>query len=154
MALRSIAKIRKNISRGLAAALLAFGASVGLVAGVSGSANAQANPAAQNTKTMVGAVVNAKAKADPIIACGSHPSDKDGSSWGKYFRVNGVNMRKRATTNSPICGQGQKSHRTDYHCYKVGADGYTWTYVRDVATHYAGWVRDDLLTNYGSLVHC
>lgn len=102
-----------------------------------GEPNAEANPA-----------------ADPIKNCGPVPTDKDGSAWGKYFKKNGVNMRRKASTNSRICGQGQKSHRVDYHCYTTGSDGNTWTYVRDVNTHYAGWVRDDLLVGNGSLVHC
>jgi hypothetical protein len=94
------------------------------------------------------------AAADPIKTCGSSPKDKDSSRWGKYFRVNGVNIRRSPSVNSRICAQGQKSHTVDYHCYTVGSDGYTWTYLRDATTHYAGWVRDNLLIGYGSLVHC
>jgi hypothetical protein len=102
----------------------------------------------------VNAEVNAGAAADPIKACGASPKDKDSSRWGKYFRVNGVNIRQSPSINSRICAQGQKSHTVDYHCYTVGSDGYTWTYLRDATTHYAGWVRDNLLVGYGSLVHC
>lgn len=109
----------------------------------------------QTTKTAVGAA-NAEATpaADPIRTCGPAPADKDGSAWGRYFRVNGVNIRRSPNPNSTICAQGQKSHVVDYHCYTVGTDGYTWTYLRDATTHYAGWVRDTLLVGYGSLVHC
>jgi hypothetical protein len=92
--------------------------------------------------------------ADPIRTCGSAPADKDGSRWGKYFKVNGVNIRKSPSTSSRICAQGQKSHVVDYHCWTWGSDGYTWTYVRDVTTRYAGWVRDNLLVNNGSRVRC
>lgn len=92
--------------------------------------------------------------ADPIITCGPSKPDKDGSAWGKYFKGNGINIRRAPSTNSTICGQGQKSHRVDYHCWTRGSDGYTWTYLRDVTTKRAGWVRDNLLTNYGSSVHC
>jgi hypothetical protein len=92
--------------------------------------------------------------ADPIHTCGSAPADKDGSSWGKYFKVNGVNIRKSPSTASKICAQGQKSHVVDYHCWTRGSDGSTWTFVRDATTHYAGWVRDSLLKNNGSYVHC
>lgn len=119
---------------------------------------AEATPSAQadiQAKAPVGeANAEANAAADPINACGPAPRDKDGSAWGKYFKVNHVNMRKSPSTNSTICAQGQKSHKVDYHCWKVGADGHTWTYLRDVTTHYAGWVRDDLLVGNGSLVHC
>lgn len=92
--------------------------------------------------------------ADPIRACGPTPRDKDSSAWGKYFKVNGVNIRRSPSLNARICAQGQKSHVVDYHCWKVGSDGRTWTYLRDVTTRYAGWVRDSLLVGNGSLVHC
>lgn len=92
--------------------------------------------------------------ADPIRTCGRAPADKDGSTWGRYFKVNGVNIRKSPSTKSTVCAQGQKSHRVDYHCWTRGSDGNTWTYLRDVNTHYAGWVRDSLLVGNGSRVHC
>lgn len=100
---------------------------------------------------VVGADTNV---ADPIRTCGSAPADKDGSSWGRYFKVNGVNIRKSPSTSSKVCAQGQKSHVVDYHCWTRGSDGRTWTFLRDATTHYAGWVRDDLLKNNGSHVHC
>jgi hypothetical protein len=96
----------------------------------------------------------AEVAADPINSCGRPvPRDRDSSRWGRYFEVNGVNIRFRPTTNSRVCGQGQKGHRVDYHCYKEGQGG-TWTFVRDVNTRRAGWVKDTLLEGYGSYVHC
>lgn len=97
----------------------------------------------------------AQAEVGPLSTCGG-PSkpDKDSSRWGKYFKTNGVNIRKLPSTSSTICGQGQKSHTVDYHCWAYGRDGRTWTYLRDATTNYQGWVRDDLLKNYGSSVHC
>ncbi len=91
----------------------------------------------------------------PLSTCGE-PSkpDKDSSEWGKYFKKNYTNIRKLASTNSTICGQGQKSHTVDYHCWARARDGKTWTYLRDHTTNYEGWVRDDLLKNNGSYVHC
>lgn len=145
-----------QVKKSFMTALVVLGASVGLLAGMTGSVGASAlqktGSAAGGDESAVNRIVNAN--ADPIKACGPHPADKDGSSWGRYFKVNGVNIRKYPNTHSKICAQGQKSHRVDYHCWKVGSDGYTWTYLRDVNTHYAGWVRDDLLKNYGSAVHC
>jgi hypothetical protein len=121
--------------------------------GLTGTASA--TDADVSAKSVVGeANAENSAVADPIKNCGPAPRDKDGSAWGKYFKVNGVNMRRSPSTQSQICGQGQKSHRVDYHCYTFGRDGRTWSYVRDVNTHYAGWVRDDLLKGYGSLVRC
>lgn len=91
--------------------------------------------------------------ADPIKNCGPAPSDADSSSWGTPFS-GATNMRRSPSTGStPICGVAQASHRADYHCYTVGEGG-TWTYVRDVNTTFAGWVRDDLLSDGGSFVPC
>ena len=118
-------------------------------------ARANAEAIGSEAKFAVGdANAEALTAADPIKNCGPAPKDKDGSSWGKYFKRNGINLRRAPNTTSKICGQGQKSHKVDYHCWKVGSDGKTWTYVRDVNTHYAGWVRDDLLVGNGSLVPC
>lgn len=47
----------------------------------------------------------------------------------------------------------QTSDRADHHCYTVGNDGYSWTFLRNVRTNVAGWVRD-LLDDGGSLVYC
>ncbi len=91
----------------------------------------------------------------PLSTCGgASKPDKDDSKWGKYFKKNYTNIRKLASTNSTICGQGQKSHTVDYHCWAKGKDGKTWTYLRDHTTNYEGWVRDDLLKDNGSHVHC
>jgi hypothetical protein len=91
--------------------------------------------------------------ADPIRNCGPAPADRDGSAWGTPFS-GATNMRRSPSTGStPICGVAQASHRADYHCFTEGEGG-TWTYVRDVNTTFAGWVRDDLLSDFGSFVHC
>jgi hypothetical protein len=91
--------------------------------------------------------------ADPIRNCGPAPADVDGSSWGTPFS-GATNMRRSPSTGTTqICGVAQASHRADYHCFTEGEGG-TWTYVRDVNTTFAGWVRDDLLSDGGSFVHC
>ncbi len=140
----------------VAAVMLGASLSFGLTAAAGATAVTDSDAAADiAAKTAIGeSDAEANATADPIKVCGPAPKDKDSSAWGKYFNVNHVNIRKAPNTNSTICGQGQKSHKVDYHCYKVGSDGRTWTYLRDVTTHYAGWVRDDLLKGNGSLVHC
>lgn len=144
--------ITTNYGYFLAAGALCF------LFGMAGSASANAMTAAEadvQAKTQVGTPnAEARAAADPIRACGPSPRDKDGSSWGRYFKQNGTNMRRSPSTSAQICGQGQKSHRVDYHCYTVGSDGRTWTYLRDATTRYAGWVRDDLLVGNGSYVRC
>lgn len=144
-------------------AVLAISAGFGLVIGVAGSAHATSGLDATLNETadfvthkVATGEPNAEQTpaADPIKTCGPSPADKDSSAWGKYFRVNGVNIRRSPSTSARICAQGQKSHVVDYHCWAVGSDGHTWTYLRDATTHYAGWVRDNLLVGNGSLVHC
>jgi|GEM_PF-1746320 len=143
----------KKIYVRLMAIIATFGLSLSIA--VAGVGQASALNSDETNKAAVGAL-NAEATpaSDPIRTCGPAPADKDGSAWGRYFRVNGVNIRRSPNPHSTICAQGQKSHIVDYHCYTVGTDGYTWTYLRDATTHYAGWVRDSLLVGYGSLVHC
>lgn len=137
----------------LVAVVAVFGVALSVAA--PGVGHAQTVALSQSSKVVVGQP-NAELApaADPIRPCGPVPADKDSSAWGRYFKVNGVNIRRSPNPHSTICAQGQKSHVVDYHCYTVGTDGYTWTYVRDVTTHYAGWVRDTLLVGYGSFVHC
>ena len=93
--------------------------------------------------------------ADPIRNCGPAPADIDDSAWGTTFGGTNIRMRRSPNTlaSTPVCGLGQPSHRADYHCFTEGEGG-TWTYVRDVDTAFAGWVRDDLLTDRGSFDHC
>ncbi|HSX02745.1 MAG TPA: hypothetical protein VLI05_05540 [Candidatus Saccharimonadia bacterium] len=148
----------KKIIKQCAVTVAAVGLQAGLVLGLAAPVNA----ASQDETTMVThaklavGAPNAEASpaSDPIIACGPHPADKDSSRWGRYFIGNYINMRRSPNPHATICAQGQKSHIVDYHCWTVGSDGYTWTYLRDATTHYAGWVRDNLLVGYGSLVHC
>lgn len=146
--IRSI--LTSNYKRFIAAGILCFttGAIVPATAGATSSPEVSA-------KVQVGAP-NAEATpaADPIRACGPAPRDKDSSAWGKYFKSNGVNIRRSPSTSATKCAQGQKSHKVDYHCWAFGSDGRTWTYLRDVTTRYAGWVRDDQLAGYGSSVRC
>ncbi|MEV4877426.1 SH3 domain-containing protein [Streptomyces cyaneofuscatus] len=95
------------------------------------------------------------ATATPAVAhanCGTGASDKDGGSWGKW--ANGANQRSGSSTGCTIHGVAYSSHTLDYHCYTVGNDGHTWTYLRNDATNVSGWVRDDLLSNGGSLRFC
>jgi hypothetical protein len=139
----------------VAAVMLGVSMCLGLTTAVGATAVDDAAAADIKAKTAIGdANTEGNAAADPIKPCGPHPRDKDASTWGKYFEVNGVNLRRSPSLNSRACAQGQKSHKVDYHCYTVGRDGRTWTYLRDVTTHYAGWVRDDLLKGNGSLVPC
>jgi hypothetical protein len=84
--------------------------------------------------------------------CGRTVGDLDGSSW-----PTGADDARLRTGSSTGCGSNGISypaHRLDYHCYTVGNDGYTWTYLRNDNTGRTGWTRDDLLPGYGSSVYC
>lgn len=72
---------------------------------------------------------------------------------GYFFLNNGTNIRSGPSTQCVALGQGQTSDYVQYDCYTEG-DGYTWTHLFDGATYTEGWVRDDLLSGYGSNVHC
>ncbi|MGW0705753.1 SH3 domain-containing protein [Streptomyces sp. NPDC002643] len=85
-------------------------------------------------------------------SCGTSVSDRDGSGWVRS--ANGVNMRSGSSTGCSSNGIAYSSHSLDYHCYTVGNDGYTWTYTRNDATGVYGWMRDDVLSDGGSLVYC
>ncbi|MEU6813090.1 SH3 domain-containing protein [Streptomyces sp. NPDC046831] len=90
--------------------------------------------------------------ASAHASCGATAGDKDGSSWG-YF-ANGANERSGSSTGCTSRGIAYSNDKLDYHCYTVGNDGYTWTYLRNDTDKVYGWVRDDLLSNGGSLEYC
>jgi hypothetical protein len=41
-----------------------------------------------------------------------------------------------------------------YFCWTEGNDGFTWTYLQNLRTNVRGWVRDNLLDNFGSTEWC
>ncbi|MBO4207641.1 SH3 domain-containing protein [Micromonospora echinofusca] len=90
--------------------------------------------------------------ASAHATCGKTASDKDGSGWVKS--ANGANIRSGSSTGCTSKGIAYSSHVLDYHCYTWGNDGYSWTYVRNDTTGVQGWIRDDLLSDRGSDVHC
>ncbi|MEH0841826.1 hypothetical protein V6U81_05440 [Micromonospora sp. CPCC 205711] len=93
--------------------------------------------------------------ASPAMAhasCGKTVSDKDSRSWPKS--ANEARERSGSSTSCAINGIAYSTQQLDYHCYTVGNDGYTWTYLRNNSTGVYGWVRDDLLSDYGSGVYC
>ncbi|MCS7481232.1 SH3 domain-containing protein [Umezawaea endophytica] len=64
-----------------------------------------------------------------------------------------ANIRTGTGTNCTAVGQAQRGHLLDMHCYTEG-DGGTWSHVRDTVTGKQGWIKDSLLQNAGSFVHC
>ncbi|MFF5921779.1 SH3 domain-containing protein [Streptomyces flavochromogenes] len=86
-------------------------------------------------------------------ACGKTVADKDGSTWNKT--ADGANQRSGSSTGCGINGIAYNTHLLDYHCYtRIGSSSETWTFVRNDATGVSGWIRDDLLSDGGSLVYC
>jgi hypothetical protein len=68
--------------------------------------------------------------------------------------TNNVNMRSGSSTGCASNGQAHTFHTLDYHCFTLANDGFTWTYARNVNTGVRGWIRDDLLADFGSFVYC
>ncbi len=90
--------------------------------------------------------------ASNTVSCGLSYPDKDGSRW-MNFPANTVTLRSGPSNSCIQTGQGVNDQRADYLCYTPG-DGGTWTFVRNVSTGDQGWVRDDLLPQYGSDTPC
>ncbi|MFJ5997138.1 hypothetical protein [Streptomyces sp. NPDC092370] len=65
-------------------------------------------------------------------------------------------MRSGSSTSCPINSTARPGDRLDYHCYTIGSDGYSWTYVRNDtrSPDTYGWIRDDVLSDGGSAVSC
>jgi len=97
-------------------------------------------------------------EASAGAACGRAPaSDIDHSAYVT------ANVNTKIHTGSDIdctaIGLLSAGDLADYYCYTVNqSSGYTWTYLRDVATGKKGWVRDDTLPLFngtrGSYAYC
>jgi hypothetical protein len=85
-------------------------------------------------------------------ACSYAATDVDSSAWVQSAA--GANIRSGSGTSCRIYDQADSGDTLDYHCYTVGNDGFTWTYLRDESDGTNGWVRDDLLSDFGSFVAC
>jgi uncharacterized protein YraI len=95
----------------------------------------------------------AKPLASAAVECAVSYPDKDGSTW----RATGAggNMRTGPSTACAIVSKASSGHRLDYHCFVYNEfEGFIWTYLRDDSTGKYGWVRYDVLSDGGSLVHC
>ncbi|WP_033310122.1 SH3 domain-containing protein [Streptomyces iakyrus] len=91
--------------------------------------------------------------ATAAASCGRTASDMDSSAWNRT--ANGANERSGSSTSCASNGIAYNTHRLDYHCYtRIGNTSETWTYLRNDTTGTSGWVRDDLLSDGGSLVYC
>jgi hypothetical protein len=65
--------------------------------------------------------------------------------------LNGAaNQRSGSSTSCGAPGALQPTDDATYFCWTPGNDGLTWTYLENLRTHVRGWVRDDLLDNFGA----
>jgi hypothetical protein len=87
-----------------------------------------------------------------MVSCGLSYPAKDNRPWVN-FPANTVTMRSGPSNSCIQTGQGLHDQRAQYLCYTPG-DGGTWTFLRNTSTGDQGWVRDDLLPDYGSRVAC
>jgi len=142
--------MRKRIVLGTVAAVLS---AVTMALGVSGSAGAE--QASDGTKA---AKIAAKAAADDAASadwtCSDTHSDKDHSTYPKPFD-GATNVRSGPSTTCAVVGVVGTVNKADYHCYVNGdaSNENTWTFLRFKDNHY-GFVRDDLLDDYGSAIEC
>jgi len=92
-----------------------------------------------------GSLALSASPAEAHAPCGKTVSDKDAGNWNAT--AGGANIRTGSSTSCAKVGIASSGHKLDYHCYTVGEDGYTWTYLRDdtASPDVYGWVRDDLL---------
>jgi hypothetical protein len=65
-----------------------------------------------------------------------------------------ANQRSGSSTGCTALGVLQPTDDALYHCWTLGNDGFTWTYLRNQRTGVRGWVRDNLLDGNGSSVWC
>ena len=65
-----------------------------------------------------------------------------------------ANQRSGSSTSCAILGVLQPTDDATYFCFTHASDGLTWTYLRNERTGVKGWVRDDLLDDFGSSFNC
>ncbi|MEV4808937.1 hypothetical protein [Micromonospora avicenniae] len=110
--------------------------------------------AAASIALVAAGAIAAPSPASAHWSCGrSAPPDLDTS--GGHHTLEAANMRVGSSTRCAISGISYTSQSLDYHCYALDINGVdTWTYVVNVQTKVGGWIRDDLLNDYGSGVWC
>lgn len=88
-----------------------------------------------------------------VQGCANHAHSNIDSNTGQTNGT-GVRIRSGPHTTCTIRGLANPGQVLDYHCFNVNEAGRTWTFLRNTATGVQGWVRDDLLNDAGSFVHC
>lgn len=150
--------MRKLIGSAVAAGLAAFGLVLASAAPVTAVAAPSAEPATGASASMEpatpAAIVTKPKPAAGVLnaACSYAATDIDSGAWSATG--SGANIRSGSSTNCRIYDQAGTGDVLDYHCYTLGSDGFTWTYLRNDTDGTNGWVRDDLLSDFGSFVSC
>ncbi|WP_229695012.1 SH3 domain-containing protein [Streptomyces lacrimifluminis] len=95
--------------------------------------------------------------AQAYAGCGRTAPDRDGGAW--RGTANGAHMRSGSSTGCSSNGLAYSGDALDYHCYTWGAQdsqGTTmaWTYARNTRTGVQGWLRTDVLSDFGSMAYC
>jgi hypothetical protein len=99
-------------------------------------------------------LTSAASNATANAPCGKTAPDIDHSAYVSAT-ASGTYMHTGSSTSCTTIGELMKGQQADYYCWtQNSSSGYTWTYLRDVATGKVGWVRDDTLPGNGSNVYC
>jgi hypothetical protein len=111
-------------------------------------------------------LASAKAQAAKAHAASVGPVESEfascgtaGPNIGNEFNADApasgaANQRSGSSTSCVILGVLQPTDDATYFCFTHGRDSFTWTYLRNQRTGVRGWVRDDLLDDYGSHYYC
>lgn len=93
--------------------------------------------------------------ASPMHApCGTAGPLRDGVIVVPASAGGVVNQRSGSSINCATRGTLLPDDMAQYYCWTLADDDTTWTYLLNIRTGVAGWSRDDLLSNGGSLYWC
>ena len=150
--------MRKLLGSATAAGLAVLGLVLVSAAPVTAAAAPLAEPAmgasaSMEPATPAASVTKPKPAAGVLhAACSYAATDIDSGAWNAT--ASGANIRSGSSTGCRIYDQADTGDVLDYHCYTLGNDGFTWTYLRNETDGTNGWIRDDLLSDFGSFVSC
>jgi hypothetical protein len=87
-------------------------------------------------------------------ACGQNGPNLQNEIIADVAIDGAANQRTGSSTGCGARGVLQPGDDARYFCFTLGSDGLTWTYLHNQRTAVRGWVRDDLLRNFGSFRSC
>jgi len=86
--------------------------------------------------------------------CGHSWSNKDADSGNVVWISPTPRMRTGPHGHCDSVSVLSGGTKLYYHCYVVNEAGNTWTHARRAGTNIQGWVWDEVLSDYGSVVRC